>query len=332
MKPLDLDMGLGWPEAEDVIVSFKVQPREALDPRELRAKITGSGRLIGQLAPKARPASFLACDCASATAETRYNALWAGHAVAVYAEFDGARHHDALVGHSTIPYGGLRYGSYLSAREFIPYSDVDVRSNLARVAHESTSTLEAHRELAAEGRRPEFTLIDGSIHTNLSSLEERLDYPEYSQARDSFKAVLGLGKAVGIVEDSHATDLARELGYDFTNMLLMDVALEPGEYVTDQRGGVSICYVRLPAKPMPHLPDGRTRPMTVRWEFDYGGYEDDLNLLSALWLAEDDHIHPQHYPLRIADHLTRKIKVAGILDEIRAKHGLEQKYRELRQG
>jgi hypothetical protein len=333
MKSLGGDFASGSDFVDSIIRGFTFRKRQSLKADDLRRALAGAGCKVKRLAPSPRKARFLAADCAIAFKELRYHALWAAHAVAVSALYDGKRHRDMVVGNGTLPYDSLLHSGYVGVGEFVPYSDIDVRGNCARVDFEFGSLLRARDELCSEGIVPDYTLVDGSLYTNLSNLKAKDgDFPEAKRAGVSFRGALSSGKVVGMVEDSHATDLARELGFDFTNMLLFDVALDAGEYVVDLREGISICYLKLPPKAMPHLPSGRSPPLTVRWEFNWDDFEDSLNLLAGIWLEEDDVLHPQIYPLRIADYLTRTVKVGGILDEIVAGNNMELKYRELREG
>ncbi|MFH0861410.1 MAG: DNA double-strand break repair nuclease NurA [Candidatus Altiarchaeota archaeon] len=333
MKPLSAGAALSTDAVDAIIGGFRFREHESVSKDEIRGRLSDRGYGFRTLKPEGANARILAADCAIAYRELRYHAIWAAHAVAIACTFDGKPHPDTLVGNGALPYGDLEHSSYVGAGEFIPYADLDVRGNSARVAFESSSTLNAHRESVSEGKRPDIVLVDGSLYTNLMNLR-KIDpiYPENADAISAYKGVLDIGKVVGMVEDSHATDLSRELGYDYTNMLLFDVALEPGEYLVDGREGINICHMKLPGKPLPHLPAGTSRPLTVRWEFNYGGFEDDLRRLACMWLREDDVLHPQLYPLRIADYLTRKIKAGGILDEVVGVRGLALKHRELREG
>ncbi len=333
MKPLETDFSVPADEAESLARGFKCNGRDALRQEEVRVRLASAGYVPRKLAPAASRASFLAGDCSSAVRELRYNALWAAHAVAVYGVYDGGEHRDMLAGYGGIRYGGLRYSNYAGLGEIIPYGDVEARSGAERACFEYESMSRAYRELESEGLKPDIMLFDGSLYTSKRSLEAAGGKSrEAARARKALEEAAGLARAVGMVEDSHSTDLAEDAGYEFTDLLLMDVALNPGEYVADPRDGVSICYMKLPGKPLPHVPSARSQPLTVRWEFGYADYEGDLNRLAGIWLSEDDILHPQLYPLRIADHLTRRVRAQGMLDEVESRLLLERKYRELRQG
>jgi hypothetical protein len=333
MKRLESDREFSLEGVDTLLAGFSCSERDALEPKVLRDKLLDGGYSFRRLKPKASNASILTADCSIAVRETRYHALWAAHAVAVSAVCDGGSHWDAIIGNGTIPYRDLKYSSYVGLGEFIPYCDVDVRGNGARVRFEFESLRKAFDEALRESGKPDLILIDGSIHTNDANLDEgAADYEENAGARKAFDGVMGLGKVVGMVEDSHSTDISRRLGCDFTNMLLFDVALEEGEYVVETQDSANICHIKLPGKSLPYLPQGISRPLTVRWEFGYGGFEADLDLLAGIWLLEDDILHPQLYPIRMADHLSRRIKAAGILDEVVGARRLEPKFRELREG
>ena len=305
-----------------------------LNRQNLRERIVSSGRRILELNPAA-PAlevGMLCADSSSAEKELRYHALWGVHSVCVHCVFDGRLHDDVLVGHGKVSYRDLAYSSEIDFGSIVPYSEVDSRANSLRVFHELDSLLDAIEEAKTEGRRANYILVDGSLHTNLENLSKKAgSEKEGSMALEALKKLLKLSNVVGCVEDSHATDLARELGFDYTNMLLFDVALNPGEYVVDERNNISICYVKLPGKKVSYLPSNTSAPLTVRWEFNKKDFKNDLNAIAGMWLSEDDLVHPQPYPLRIADYLTRSIRIHGVLDELVRERDLEQKFRELRE-
>jgi hypothetical protein len=332
MRPLETDLFLGGESAEAAIDAFRCEGAQGITPEGARGALEAAGLRPKPLSPSPREASFLAADCSSAAKETRYNALWGAHAAAVYGVWDGVGHGDMVVGNGSIPYRQLSYSSRVELGELVPYSDVDVRSGAARAAVEFSMMLSASAELADAGQAPDFFLVDGSLRTNRDSLADDAGYPELSRAREAFEGVLALGKVVGMVEDSHATDISRSLGMGFTNMLLMELALRPGEYVAQEAGGIAVCHVKLPGKPLPYLPSGNSGPLTARWEFGHAGYEDDIALLAGIWLSEDDLLHPQLYPVRMADHLTRRVRVGGLLDEAASRLGLLKRHREMREG
>ncbi len=333
MHSLDSDFRLKKDPVDSLLEQFKLAQHEEVDRKTVRDKVKSSGHVINSIRPQTKPLRILTADCSNAVRELRYTVLWAAHAVAVYAEFDGEKHPDELVGHSSIPYGNLMQSNYVGMGEIIPYEDVDLRANCARVKFEFSSLNKASAELASEGVSQDLTIVDGSLYTNYKNLSENPgQYPEYSGAASEFKKLMGSGKVVGLVEDSHATDISRRLGFNFTNLLLFEIALDPCEYVSQSRDGVNICYLKLPGKKLPHDPLPVSPPLTVRWEFNYPDFEDDLRNLVGIWLLEDDLLHPQLYPVRIADYLTRRIRVSGIIEKVIDEQGLELKYRELRQG
>ncbi len=49
-----------------------------------------------------------------------------------------------------------------------------------------------------------------------------------------------------------------------------------------------------------------------------------------MWALEDDILHPQIYPMRITDYLTRKINAGGILEKAASENNMLLQYRELR--
>ncbi|MBD3387863.1 MAG: hypothetical protein GF416_02335 [Candidatus Altiarchaeales archaeon] len=332
MKPLNADFRTGS-GIDSLVESMSFTEQGELDVSELRNRLETGGFKFEDLRVTPSPgASLLAVDSSFSMRELSYHAIWATHAVALYGEYDGGENDDILVGHGSIPYGNLLYSSYLEAGEFIPYSEVDSRGNAARVSFEFSSLKRAYGELESSGLKPDFILVDGSLYTNLRNIRAKDGvFPECEAALRSFGEVLGMERVVGMVEDSHATDLSRDLGYNFTNMLLFEIALEPGEYVVDEREGISICYVKMPSKPLPFSAAGSSKPLTVRWEFNYPGFRDDLGLLAGIWMSESDILHPQIYMLRTADYLTRKIRVQGLLERIVSEKGLGLKYREQRE-
>jgi len=332
MKPLETDYAVGWEGVEGLIEGFKVKRRDDVDGGRIRDSLRDAGYGFKTVIPNPKPARFLAADCSISFRETRYNAIWAAHAVAVYACFDAKEHRDIVVGNGFTRYTDLRYSSYVKAGEILPYSDADVRGNLARMAFEFSSLGKAYEELG-DASKPDYILVDGSIYTNKRNLEDhKTEHPEGKEAHEAFEKALSLGKTIGLVEDSHATDLSRELGYGFTNLLLFDAALGDGEYVVDKRDGVNVCYLKLPPKPLPFFPSGMSQPLTVRWEFPWEGFDKALDALAGIWMEEDDIHHPQLYPVRIADHLTRRVKTSGILEGIANANRLLPRYRDLRNG
>ncbi len=331
MKPLNSDT---WPEEKNLDEQVRQLTLVRHDPEDklkMRDMLRGVGYSFKRLDPHASPMTLLAADCALAARQLKYHALWATHAVSVHAAFDGACHPDNIIGHSSIPYKNLMYSNAVGIGEIVPYQDVEARAGYARICEESKIFLQSLGRLGEMGFHVDCLLVDGSLHTNLETLKAaKGKNPEADAAFQAFEEVMGFRRVVGLVEDSHATNVASALGFDYTDMLLFDTALEPYEYVSSSAGGISVCHVKLPGKPLPHQSNAESEPLTVRWEFNYPGFEDDLGCLAGMWLMEDDILHPQVYPVRIADHLTRRIKVGGILEKAVLEHGLAPKHRDLR--
>ena len=338
MRPLRGFLDADYTRLEGAFNDVGLDQARALEAHDLRSRILSSGRRIENLETessltKPKGAGFLSGDSSSAVRELRYHALWGVHSACVYAVYDGVEHEDVLVGHGKVRYRDMLYSSELKVGSIVPYSEVDLRANSIRVLREVSHMLRCLEELSSEGRRVDYVLLDGSMQTNLRNLAGKGGgFKEDSEALAALRKLMSHGNLVGLVEDSHATDLSRELGFDYTNMLLFEVALSPGEYVTDERDGVFICYIKLPSKAVDYLPSRTASPLTVRWEFNKKDFRDDLNLLSGIWLSEDDLLHPQLYPIRVTDYLTRKLKVGGILDSFAQEKGLDLKYRDMREG
>lgn len=298
-----------------------------LDASILREKLTSSGLSIQNtlLNAPGSSRSFLCADSSYAKLDVRYHFLYCVHTVAVNAVFALPPEKDVLVGQGTVAYDKLSYESVLDAGLIKPYSDVDARLNLLRVSAEMAS-LASLRENIGD---VDYLIVDGSLSTIKKELSSTQEHPEHENALKAFKALTDLN-AVSMVEDSHATDITGALGLTITNLHLFDVALKPGEYVCKEDDGIHVVYVKLPAKKVCYAPGEQTLPFTVRWEFSYKDFEDDLSYLVGAWMCEDDLVHPQIYPMRIADYLTRKVKANGVLVQFAQKHGLEDKYRNRR--
>ncbi|MFC2163118.1 hypothetical protein ACFLRF_05505 [Candidatus Altiarchaeota archaeon] len=325
---------------DEKTVNDKIESLEGLDAVDehdrdtLRKALAGKGLQIRSLHP-AKPLNdlhFLAQDASMIKREMRYHALWAFHGISVSCVYDGLMHKDMLVGQGMQPYGSLMYSSELDLGVFRPYSDLDERLNSLRVGKELGMMLDtSDKSLELEGK-PLFYLIDGSLATSLKHNGSVNGATEHEMAKEAIAGILARDRVVGMVEDSHATDISRIMGYEMTNMMMFEIALEPGEYVAQKADGISVCYIKLPSKEMESMPAGVSPPLTVRWEFNYEGFEDDLNNLAHIWIEEADILHPQLYPVRIADYLTRRVKVAGLLDLTVKKKELLPQYRKLRQG
>jgi hypothetical protein len=333
MRALHSDYSIASDPVEDLISGFRFQEEGRMEAAKARLLLVEGGYDFCRIKANTSSATVLACDCSVAYRQLRYHSLWAVHAVAVSMRYDEIMHPDRLSGNGSIPYTDLMHSSYIDVGEILPYSDVDVRGNLARLAFELESLATAYQEMSDAQGSPDFVLIDGSLYTNRENLKAaRPEYPETKKAAAAIKRVMSMGKAIGQVEDSHATDVSIGLGLGCTNMQLFELALQPGEYVVDKRDGICICHIKLPEKPLTYLPNPKGRPLTVRWEFNFEPFDCDLGALVGMWLQEDDVLHPQLYPIRLADHLSRRIRTGGILDELVARHGFERKHRDMREG
>ncbi len=314
-------------------ITSRVEKR-SLDVEMIREKITSSGISVQRIDPKMEKneVEFLASDSSLAKRELRYFALWGLHTVTLRAAFDKKRHKDPLA-HGSINYRNLMYNSYLDLDIFTPWQGVEDRANLIRVRKEYKSLIESSRELKSEGLEIDYLLLDGSIYTTMKRLnEERYTaYKEHPGTLEAAQELLEEGKVVGMVEDSHATDISVKMGLDMTNLSLFDIILDEGEFIVDRKKNINVCYIKLPAKALNYTPSRKSKPVTVRWEFSYPDFECDLNTLTHIWMLEDDLVHPQIYPLRICDYLTRRLKVGGILDKVVAESDLDLRYRDSRE-
>ncbi|MCX6694693.1 MAG: DNA double-strand break repair nuclease NurA [Candidatus Altiarchaeota archaeon] len=335
MKPVKPFFDVDYSLIEDMFHTVDLASGRDLEKDSLRSLLSSHGCEVKEVKTKPEISGELGIICgdsSNAVRELRYHALWGVHSTCVYGVFDGREYPDTLSGHGKIIYRDLLYSSDIKFGSIVPYSEVDSRANSMRVQSELSFLTKCVEEVSVEGKSVDYVLLDGSILTNLQNLRKKgEDFPETQKALKALKDLMKRENLVGMAEDSHATDLSRELGFDYTNMLLFDVALDPMEYVVDERDGVYVCYVKLPAKKLTHTPSGVGAPMTVRWEFNKKGFEDDLNKLAFLWTLEDDLLHPQLYPLRLADYFTRQVKIGGILDAIVQERKLDLKYRELRE-
>lgn len=303
------------------------------DREAQRKRLEDEGYGIEKLSPHvdSMEVSLLTTDASIAKKELRFHCLWALHAVALNAVFDCKQHHDVLVGQEKVPYRDLKYDSIIEVGEYKPYMDMDHRSDSLRVQHELGFLMESMKSL----NKIDYLLVDGSLYTTGFNLKSRLNsgYPEHKKAVEAYKQLLESGKAVGLVEDSHSIDVSSKLGLNMTNLLFFDLVLDPLEYVVDSKSdGINACYVKLPSKQVPYLPSKSSTPFTVRWEFTQKNYVKYLEKLAGMWTLETDLVHSQLYPVRVADYLTRKIKVGGILDNLVKEHNLELKHREQREG
>lgn len=298
------------------------------DAEDVREKLAEAGFEIKQAEAETPPdeAGYLAADSSFAKKELRFNVLWGVHSVCVYGVFDGSGHDDPLVGRGVVPYRDLAYSSRTSFGCLKPYSDVDARLEALRLGAEARLLNETAEEVEGEGRRVDYILFDGSLTT--LSVDESV--PESAAALAELDK-LKSRNVVGLVEDSHVSDISRCLGFEYTNALILDASLAPLEYVAVEQDGFEVCYIKLPAKKLSHLGGRESPPFVARWEFKRGLAERHLPLLLGAWSHEDDITHPQTYPVRVADHLTRKINVAGILDDFAAEKNIAPQFRSLRE-
>ena len=298
-----------------------------LDASALREELTSSGLSIQNTLLNAPESSrsFLCADSSYAKRDVRYHFLYCLHTVVVKAVFALPPEKDVLVGQGTVYYNKLSYESWLDAGLIKPCSDVDARLNLLRLSSEMASLASLKGKIGDI----DYIIVDGSLSTIKKELSTSKGHPEHGKALKAFDALMDLN-ALSMVEDSHATDVSSALSLTITNLHLFDVALKPGEYVSKEDDGIHVVYVKLPAKKVCYAPGDESLPFTVRWEFSYKEFEDDLSYLVGAWMCEDDLLHPQIYPVRIADYLTRKVKANGVLAQFAQKHGLEDKYRNRR--
>ncbi len=305
-----------------------------VDRKNLRDKVL-SGFQVNRLIPEIsrREIKFLSVDSSTVKKELRYCAIFGIHCIALYARFDGNLHKDPLLGGDEIIYGNMMYESFIDIESIKPYRKIEPRSNLMRISAEYNSVVNSYKNLKSGGVNPDRILIDGSLYTTLNSLKGVYaeKYPEYNSALEANEKLLKTGKVIAMVEDSHSTDIARKLNLNMTNLMLFEITLEPNEYVVEAKDGIYICYVKFPVKKLSYLPSRRSNPIVVRWEFSYPDFEDDLKNLIAVWCMENDLLHPQLYPLRLADHLTRRIKIGGILEQFISDKGLDLQYRDMRE-
>ena len=74
-----------------------------------------------------------------------------------------------------------------------------------------------------------------------------------------------------------------------------------------------------------------SQPFVARWEFKSGYVNKQLPEVLGVWMTEDDLHHPQTYPIRLADYLTRRMNVAGMLERFAAENGLLPQFRSSRE-
>jgi hypothetical protein len=272
---------------------------------------------------------FVGADSSITTQNLRYHALWSMHCISLYGLYNGMENEDPLVGQGSIPYSNLMYDSSVELGSFTPYWMLEQQMNCIRIAKEYSSLVENCKSLAAAGRKVDFALVDGSLKTNMENISIKASLKAVDEAVSAQEKLLGLKKVVSMVEDSHASDISRKFGLNMSNLMMFHLLLKEGEYVVDA-DGFNVCYIKLPGKKLTYM-DAESKPLTARWEFSYPHFEEDLNSLASIWLKEDDLLHPQIYPLRIADYLTRQIKTSGLLNEVVSEINPDLEFRDMRE-
>jgi hypothetical protein len=273
-------------------------------------------------------AGLIAADSSMALQNLRYHALWGMHCVSLYGLFNGIRNPDLLVGNGYVNYTDLMYESRVDLGSFRPYWMLEQQMNHLRIAAEYSALACDRDALVDSGRKVDYLLVDGSLKTNSENLSVKADLPTVRAAVDAQERLLKLHTVVSMAEDSHASDISSRFGLNMSNLMFFHLLLDDFEYVVDD-GRFSVCYIKLPGKRLSYSLD-ECRPTTVRWEFPYRGFEPDLSRLASIWLKEDDLLHPQVYPLRIADYLTRRINAGGLLKEAAGESNAESEFRDLR--
>ena len=333
MRPLNPEFqpDYGRLSSKLTALSHDIKPPE-IDSVAIRERLKSRGfRIEKTLADKPHESRPLLCvDSSYGKLDLKFYSLFGLHCVSLYAVFSCLPKEDALVGQGTVPYRDMLYDSYIDVGLIKPYSDTESRLNLIRVAAELGFMIESNREIEDNGVETDFLVLDGSLSAIKKDLEAVRHYPEYEKASSALRRLSDV-KVVSMVEDSHATDISSEAGVELTNLHLLDMVLKPLEYVVKDSDGIHVIYVKLPGKRLCFKPNEDSKPLTVRWEFNYANFESDLNYLVGSWACEDDLLHPQVYPMRITDYLTRKIRVSGVLEEFAKNRGLEWKHRDLRE-
>jgi len=349
MKRVTPDFDFDSKVLEDKFLKLKETLDVKANPAELRDKIS-SDFSIRKIEPKLSKSEtrILSVDSSIVSRELKFAALWAIHSVSLFCVFDNSMHEDPLVGGKEIWYRDMSYNSDLDLGRFERQDEIENNYNYIRIEQEYKSLLNSFQELNSNGIEAEYLLLDGSIYTVLKRIKDNELMKLYDKLKDS-------GKLIGMVEDSASVSIAIRLGTNLTNIGLFDLILEENEFVVhekfcperaeftqtnlpqggrfaDEKNGINVCYIKLPSKELSYTPSRKSEPLTVRWEFSYPEFLQDLENLVAIWCKEDDLLHPQIYPLRIADYLTRRVKVGGILDRFIRENGLELKHRERREG
>jgi len=323
MKELTPDFDFDTEVLEDRFLKLKESLHTDVDSAELRDEVSAQFT-IKKLNPKAREGEtrILAVDSSIVRREMRFAALWAIHTVSLFGIFDNSMHEDPLVGGKKILYRDLQYNSNLDIGKFESHDRLEENSNIIRITYEYKSLLDSYRELNSGA---DYLLLDGSIQTVLKRIKDNETLMNlYSELKSS-------GKLVGMVEDSASVGIARELGTKLTDIGVFDLALEENEFIVQEQDGVNVCYIKLPSKSLSYTPSRKSEPLVVKWEFAYPDFVPDLENLAAIWAREDDLLHPQLYPIRIADYLTRRIKAGGILDTFAKENEMEPRHRDMRE-
>ncbi|MFH1836232.1 MAG: DNA double-strand break repair nuclease NurA [Methanobacteriota archaeon] len=309
------------------LLEKSVKP-EKIDFEVVREKLVSDGvdiKFSVEFEPE-NVKTVLGVDSSFGKLDLKFHSIYGVHTVCVAADYTGRDSQDTLVGQGTIPYENLLYESKIDLGVFEPYSDTEFRLNLIRISEEIALLKKAGRECEKEVLR----IVDGSIHCISKDLNKPCEFQEFEKARSAYDEIME-DKVVSMVEDSHETDFASLANVKGTNLYLFDNILKPKEYVVKEEAGIHIVYLKLPGKNLCFKPNENSPPLTVRWEFNYPDFQKDLNFLISAWAREDDIFHPQLYPVRIADYLTRRIRIHGLLEEFAKKGGLELQHRNLRE-
>lgn len=310
---------------------LNIEPGILPEKGEMRDIASGSGYSIKRFEPVKAQASILCADCSFSVSELRHCAIWAAHAVSVYAKFDMQSHPDIVSGNGTQPYGSLMASNHVDMGSFIPYSDIEDRAKCARLMVELYSLSKAMDELAIICEEPGMVLIDGSIlQTERALCRLYGDYPEFSAAKKMFEKVKSISGLAGLVEDSRACDICRGAGLNITDPLLFDLCLDPLEIAYKAFGDVTVCYLKLPPKELSYLAERVADPVIARWEFTGKNPLRNASEMAGMWMEENDILHTQTYPIRLADYLSRAIKTSGMIDEAIELYNLKTSFRHLR--
>lgn len=323
MKELTPNFDFNAEVLEDRFSKLRESLHIDVDSAKLRNKVSAQFT-IKKLSPRAREGEsrILAVDSSIVRREMKFAALWAIHVVSLFGIFDNSMHEDPLVGGKKILYRDLQYNSNLDLGKFESHDRLEENSNVIRVAYEYKSLLDSWREMNSDA---DYLLLDGSIQTVLKRIKDNETLMGiYNELKSS-------GKLVGMVEDSASVGIARSLGTKLTDIALFDLVLEENEFIVQEVEGVNVCYVKLPSKNLSYTPSRKSEPLVVKWEFAYPDFVPDLENLAAIWSMEDDLLHPQLYPIRIADYLTRKVKAGGILDTFVRDNEMEPRHRDMRE-